>query len=73
MPGSSPYNASKFAVETVSDSLRMEMRKFGVKVSLIEPAMFGGSTNIHGEKNVRLRGLTESHIHTYERVYLCIG
>lgn len=32
-----PYASSKFAVEALSDSLRRELRQFGVKVILIEP------------------------------------
>lgn len=52
-PSTSAYNASKYGVECVSDCLRLEMLKFGVKVSLIEPAMFGGSTSIHSPENVR--------------------
>lgn len=32
-----PYSASKFAVEAFSDSLRREMRHFGVTVCIIEP------------------------------------
>ena len=51
-PTASPYNASKYGVECVSDCLRIEMIKFGVKVALIEPAMFGGSTNLHSQENV---------------------
>ncbi len=31
------YHATKFAVEGFSDSLRMELRPFGIKVVLIEP------------------------------------
>ena len=31
------YNVSKFAVEAFSDALRMEVRPFGIKVSIIEP------------------------------------
>lgn len=31
------YHATKYAVEALSDSLRMELRPFGVKVVLIEP------------------------------------
>ncbi|KAM4797467.1 retinol dehydrogenase 7-like [Rhinophrynus dorsalis] len=34
------YSPSKFAVEAFSDSLRREMRNFGVKVSIIEPGAF---------------------------------
>jgi short-subunit dehydrogenase len=33
----SPYHASKFGIEAVGDSLRQEMRQFGVEVSLVEP------------------------------------
>ena len=32
-----PYAASKHALEAISDSLRVELRHFGVKVSLVEP------------------------------------
>lgn len=31
------YHASKYAVETLSDSLRMETKRFGIYVSIIEP------------------------------------
>ncbi|XP_074421348.1 retinol dehydrogenase 16-like [Larus michahellis] len=34
------YCISKFGVEAFSDSLRLEMRDFGVKVSVIEPGYF---------------------------------
>ncbi|NXW41357.1 RDH16 dehydrogenase, partial [Nyctiprogne leucopyga] len=34
------YCISKFGVEAFSDSLRIEMRNFGVKVSVIEPGYF---------------------------------
>ena len=37
LPGSGAYDSSKFALEGISDALRMELRAFGVKVSLIEP------------------------------------
>lgn len=36
-PFLAPYSASKFALEAVADSLRREMRKFEVSVSLVEP------------------------------------
>ena len=37
LPGTGTYDASKFAVEGVTDALRMEVRPFGIHVSLIEP------------------------------------
>lgn len=37
LPGSFGVHASKHAVEAISDGLRMEMRPFGIKVSVIEP------------------------------------
>lgn len=43
-PGLSPYAASKHAIEGWSESLRLEMQPFGVKVVLIEPGSY--KTNI---------------------------
>jgi NAD(P)-dependent dehydrogenase (short-subunit alcohol dehydrogenase family) len=37
MPFSGIYSASKFAVEGLSESMRFETRRFGVRVALIEP------------------------------------
>ena len=37
LPGRSVYSASKFAVEAISESLRVELRPFGISVSVIEP------------------------------------
>ncbi|KQC13502.1 MAG: hypothetical protein APR63_08415 [Desulfuromonas sp. SDB] len=37
LPGGSSYSASKFAVRAITDSLRLEVRPFGMTVSLIAP------------------------------------
>jgi NAD(P)-dependent dehydrogenase (short-subunit alcohol dehydrogenase family) len=37
-PMTGAYNASKFALEGLADALRMELRPWGIKVVLIEPA-----------------------------------
>eukprot|EP00038_Savillea_parva_P027882 m.62016 g.62016 ORF g.62016 m.62016 type:complete len:388 (-) comp8058_c0_seq1:151-1314(-) len=36
-PGSNPYTASKHALESISDAMRVELGHFGVSVSLIKP------------------------------------
>lgn len=43
-PGLSPYVSSKYALEGYSESLRLELKDFGVDVVLIEPGSF--QTNI---------------------------
>jgi NAD(P)-dependent dehydrogenase (short-subunit alcohol dehydrogenase family) len=37
VPGSSPYDSSKFAIKAITDALRMELNDMGVSVSLVEP------------------------------------
>lgn len=46
-PGNSSYNASKFAVEAWSDSLRIELVPFGIDVTTIRPGSV--KTEIQGE------------------------
>jgi NADP-dependent 3-hydroxy acid dehydrogenase YdfG len=38
-PGAGWYGASKFAVEALSDALRLEFHQFGIKVVIIEPGL----------------------------------
>lgn len=37
LPGGGYYHASKYAVEALSDALRLEVATFGIRVTLIEP------------------------------------
>ena len=49
------YNASKFALEGLADSLRMEVRPWGVRVVLVEPGA-GGHRHLAGSRERVRRG-----------------
>lgn len=53
VPTHSPYCITKYAVEGFSDCLRYELRKFGVRVSIIEPGNYIAGTNIFTEESIR--------------------
>lgn len=40
LPFQGLYSASKFAVEGYCEALRLELKEFGIKVSVIEPGDF---------------------------------
>ena len=70
-PGTGAYNASKFALEALADSLRMELRPWGIRVSLVEPGpirtdMWGGVLDEHDRMVAELaeehRSLYASHL-----------
>ncbi|XP_033733592.1 D-beta-hydroxybutyrate dehydrogenase, mitochondrial-like [Pecten maximus] len=52
-PCNSVYIVTKHGVETMSDSLRLEMKKFGVNVSVIEPGQFTEATSINGPEQMK--------------------
>src|SRR5688572_11505531 len=39
------YNATKYALESISDAMRLELRPFGISVSLIEPGAINTEFN----------------------------
>ena len=49
--GNSSYNASKFALEGLTDTLRLELRNSGIQVSLIEPGPI--ATQFRAKRNAR--------------------
>ena len=52
LPLNAVYGAAKYAIEAFSDVLRLEMKKFGVKVVIVEPGDFGGTTGMLSSKTV---------------------
>jgi NAD(P)-dependent dehydrogenase (short-subunit alcohol dehydrogenase family) len=67
LPLVSPYNASKFALEGISDSLRRELHGQGVDVILIEPG--GVKTPIWNKSNQTASELQEGMPPEAERLY----
>jgi NAD(P)-dependent dehydrogenase (short-subunit alcohol dehydrogenase family) len=62
-PGTGAYNASKFALEALADALRIELRPWDIRVSLIEPGpirtdMWGGALVEHDRM---VAALTDDH------------
>ncbi|MEM6992789.1 MAG: SDR family oxidoreductase [Myxococcota bacterium] len=53
-----PYHASKFALEAITDGLRMELRPFGVWAACVEPGAV--KTEIWGKGNALIRELSET-------------
>jgi NADP-dependent 3-hydroxy acid dehydrogenase YdfG len=64
-PGMGVYSATKFAVEALSDALRMELAGFNVSVSLIEP---GFVTTDIGTASVEQAGAFPVTIDGYEEL-----
>jgi NAD(P)-dependent dehydrogenase (short-subunit alcohol dehydrogenase family) len=66
-PGTGAYNASKYAVESLADALRMELRPWRIPVSLIEPGpirtdMWGDVLN---DYDIMTKQLSEQHRELY--------
>jgi NAD(P)-dependent dehydrogenase (short-subunit alcohol dehydrogenase family) len=52
-PGFAPYNASKFAVEGLSECLAEELKAFGVKVMVVNPDAFKSEFFADRAQNIR--------------------
>jgi NAD(P)-dependent dehydrogenase (short-subunit alcohol dehydrogenase family) len=71
LPGTGAYSASKYALESLADALRMELRPWRIPVSLIEPGptrtdMWGGALDDYDRMTSQLsqahRELYASHL-----------
>jgi NAD(P)-dependent dehydrogenase (short-subunit alcohol dehydrogenase family) len=66
-PGTGAYNASKYAIESLADALRMELRPWRIPVSLIEPGpirtdMWG---DVLGDYDRMTKQLSDEHRRLY--------
>ena len=59
-PFSSAYNATKFAMEAFARSLRLELNRTNIKVSLIEPGPIEANFNINALKNLKRININNS-------------
>jgi NAD(P)-dependent dehydrogenase (short-subunit alcohol dehydrogenase family) len=64
MPFSGIYSASKFAVEGLSESLRLETRRFGIRVVLIEPGDTRSQLPLHRRTAQLVR-----HASAYQEIF----
>ena len=69
VPGTGAYSASKYALESIADALRMELRPWGIRVSLVEPGptrtdMWGDALDDYDQM---VAGLTPEHRELYAR------
>lgn len=55
------YHASKFAVEALSDAMRMELGRFGIKVVLIEPGPIASNWGTIAAKNIEKAGKDKAY------------
>jgi len=53
LPFNTAYGCTKYAVEAFSDMVRLEMKPFGVKVIVLEPGDFGGTTGMLNSKTLK--------------------
>jgi NAD(P)-dependent dehydrogenase (short-subunit alcohol dehydrogenase family) len=63
IPYQAMYSASKFALEGLSESLRMEVRPFGVKVVIIEP---GDHKTAITENRTEMSGGTDAYSQSFQ-------
>jgi NAD(P)-dependent dehydrogenase (short-subunit alcohol dehydrogenase family) len=67
MPLNGWYHASKFALEALSDVLRMEVAGFGIRVSIVEPGLF--RTNIEARAQHKTDRLSTREDSPYRKAY----
>lgn len=66
-PANGAYAASKFAVEALSDALRLELEPFGIQVVLVEPGAI--RTHFAGSAEARAQGIFSNPSSPYQALY----
>ena len=71
MPNLSAFSISNYAIEGFSDALRLEMKQFGIKVVVVEPGNYFGSTGLQNRAAVSvwicvLKSLVCGQLHVLE-------
>jgi NAD(P)-dependent dehydrogenase (short-subunit alcohol dehydrogenase family) len=66
-PGTGAYNASKYAIESLGDALRMELRPWKIPVSLIQPGPI--RTDMWGEVLEEYDRMTEQLSEAHRELY----
>jgi short-subunit dehydrogenase len=60
MPLGGAYGATKYAVEALSDALRLELAPFGISVSIVEPGPIQSEFNDHAMATVETQDIENS-------------
>lgn len=69
-PGSATYSASKFAVEGITDSLRIEMQQFGISVSIVQPGYIQSQMGAKAHQNsANDYGVTQEQFTLYRFIF----
>lgn len=69
-PGSASYSASKFAVEGLTDALRMEVAPFGISVSLLQPGYIRSKMGAKQHQDTTTHyGVSEEQYKLYQHVF----
>lgn len=66
LPFAAHYSASKFALEGLSECLRVEVRPFGVKVVLVEPGYF--RTSLRAKRHIATASRQSVYASAFEKV-----
>jgi NAD(P)-dependent dehydrogenase (short-subunit alcohol dehydrogenase family) len=64
-PYSGIYSAAKFAVEGMSEALRLEARQFGIRVTLVEPGDF--RTNLPEKRRTVAAASSSAYVAAFQR------